>query len=134
MTANDFAPKSRGLAPTGYCGYVPNLYATSDLHITHRGNEPFVDQIRPETPEDWLIVAGDVGERMGAVIDTLARLRERFATVVWVPGNHELWTTAKDPDQHRGETPLGRPANDTRGIPARITRLQRPPVITESVR
>ncbi|MFF5987430.1 metallophosphoesterase family protein [Prauserella flavalba] len=82
---------------------MPNLYATSDLHVTHNGNEPFVDQIRPGSPEDWLLVAGDVGERMSAVVDTLARLRERFATVVWVPGNHELWTTGKDPDQHRGQ-------------------------------
>ncbi|PXY22929.1 metallophosphoesterase family protein [Prauserella muralis] len=82
---------------------MPNLYATSDLHVTHRGNAPHVESIRPQTPQDWLLVAGDVGERMGAVIDTLATLRDRFATVVWVPGNHELWTTAKDPDQHRGQ-------------------------------
>ncbi len=82
---------------------VPNLYATSDLHVTHRGNEGFVDAISPESPEDWLIVAGDVAERVDVVADTLARLRERFATVVWVPGNHELWTTANDPDQRRGQ-------------------------------
>ncbi|OQO95162.1 metallophosphoesterase [Saccharomonospora piscinae] len=82
---------------------MPNLYATSDLHVTHRGNEGFVDAISPESPEDWLIVAGDVAERVDVVADTLARLRERFATVVWVPGNHELWTTANDPDQRRGQ-------------------------------
>ncbi|WP_307831768.1 metallophosphoesterase family protein [Prauserella cavernicola] len=82
---------------------MPNLYATSDLHVTHQGNAEFVDEIQPESSQDWLLVAGDVGERLSAVIDTLARLRERFATVVWVPGNHELWTTAKDPDQVRGE-------------------------------
>ncbi|MFC4003417.1 metallophosphoesterase family protein [Prauserella oleivorans] len=82
---------------------MPNLYATSDLHVTHQGNAPLVDEIRPESAEDWLLVVGDVGERMAAVVDTLAMLRARFATVVWVPGNHELWTTAKDPDQHRGQ-------------------------------
>ncbi|MEU6641627.1 metallophosphoesterase [Saccharomonospora sp. NPDC046836] len=82
---------------------MPNLYATSDLHVTHQGNEHWLDAIRPATPEDWLLVAGDVAERMSAVIETLERLRERFATVVWVPGNHELWTTARDPDQHRGQ-------------------------------
>src|SRR5699024_10589620 len=32
-----------------------------------------------------------------------ARLRERFARVVWVPGNHELWTTPRDPEQARGQ-------------------------------
>ena len=68
------------------------------------------------TYQDWLIVAGDVAERMGTVVDTLARLRERFATVVWVPGNHELWTTAKDPDQHRGEERYRELVDRCRGI------------------
>lgn len=81
---------------------MPTIYATSDLHVTHTGNETHTDVIRPETPDDWLLVAGDVAERMGVVVSTLARLVERFARVVWVPGNHELWTTAKDPDQHSG--------------------------------
>src|SRR5699024_6377566 len=40
---------------------------------------------------------------MSVVVDTLARLRERFARVVWVPGNHELWTTHRDPVQLRGQ-------------------------------
>lgn len=61
-----------------------------------------VDEIVPDSPDDWLVVAGDVAERVGAVIDTLAVLRERFAKVVWTPGNHELWTTAKDPVQLTG--------------------------------
>ncbi|TQJ00758.1 metallophosphoesterase family protein [Amycolatopsis cihanbeyliensis] len=82
---------------------MPHLFATSDLHVTHDGNAPVVDTIRPETPEDWLIVAGDVAERVPAIIDTLAMLRERFAKVVWVPGNHELWTTKDDPVQARGQ-------------------------------
>lgn len=33
----------------------------------------------------------------------LALLSERFAKVVWVPGNHELWTHPSDPVQLRGE-------------------------------
>ncbi|WP_216204823.1 metallophosphoesterase family protein [Amycolatopsis aidingensis] len=81
---------------------MPHLFATSDLHVTHDGNAPVVDTIRPDAPEDWLIVAGDVAERVPAIIDTLAMLRERFAKVVWVPGNHELWTTKDDPVQARG--------------------------------
>lgn len=83
-------------------GGVPNLYATSDLHVTHQGNAAVVDEIVPETSDDWLLVAGDVAERASVVIDTLATLRERFATVVWVPGNHELWTTARDEVQLHG--------------------------------
>ncbi|WP_028661387.1 metallophosphoesterase family protein [Saccharomonospora saliphila] len=82
---------------------MPNLYATSDLHLSHRDNAPLLDSVRPESPDDWLIVAGDVAEHADAVSDALATLRRRFATVVWVPGNHELWTTPKDPVQARGE-------------------------------
>lgn len=82
---------------------MPHLYATSDLHVTHRDNADHLDAIRPATPQDWLIVAGDVAERVEVVVDTLARLRERFATVVWVPGNHELWTTPSDPVRARGQ-------------------------------
>lgn len=78
---------------------VPSLYATSDLHVTHTGNESMIDAIKPDSPEDWLIVAGDVAERASAVVDTLTCLRDRFAKVIWTPGNHELWTTPKDPVQ-----------------------------------
>ena len=33
----------------------------------------------------------------------LRLLAERFAKVVWTPGNHELWTPPDDPVQLRGE-------------------------------
>ncbi|MDL9936306.1 metallophosphoesterase [Gordonia sp. ABSL1-1] len=78
---------------------MATLWAISDLHIAHRGNEHIVDDIRPTSADDWLIVAGDVAERTDDIIDTLRRLRTRFAKVIWVPGNHELYTTAKDPLQ-----------------------------------
>ena len=57
----------------------------------------------PESGDDWLLVAGDVAENVGAIVETLATLRDRFAKVVWVPGNHELWTTARDAAELRGE-------------------------------
>ncbi|HVV10664.1 metallophosphoesterase [Amycolatopsis sp.] len=82
---------------------MPSLYATSDLHVTHQGNGPILDQVRPASPDDWLLVAGDVAEKVGAIVETLATLRERFARVVWVPGNHELWTTGRDETELRGE-------------------------------
>jgi 3',5'-cyclic AMP phosphodiesterase CpdA len=82
---------------------VPTLFATSDLHVTHLGNGPLVDAIRPESDDDWLLVAGDVADKVGAVVATLTTLRERFAKVVWVPGNHELWTTHRDEVQLRGD-------------------------------
>ncbi len=81
---------------------MATLWAISDLHVAHRGNEHIVDQIHPTDPDDWLIVAGDIGERTDDIAETLRRLRARFDTVIWVPGNHELYTTAKDPLQIHG--------------------------------
>lgn len=86
-----------------HCGQVnPKLWAVSDVHVGHQGNKPIVEQIRPDSPEDWLIVAGDVGEKAEEVRWALELLRGRFAKVIWVPGNHELWTTPKDPVQMHG--------------------------------
>jgi 3',5'-cyclic AMP phosphodiesterase CpdA len=80
-----------------------SLYAISDLHVGHKGNRPLLDELRPGSPHDWLIVAGDVGEIFDDVLGVLALLRERFAKVIWAPGNHELWTAPSDPVQSRGE-------------------------------
>ena len=82
---------------------APRLLATSDLHVTYQQNREFVDAIRPHSPDDWLIVAGDVAEKFDDVEWALGVLRGRFAKVVWSPGNHELWTTKDDPAQARGE-------------------------------
>jgi 3',5'-cyclic AMP phosphodiesterase CpdA len=79
------------------------LYAISDLHVGYAENRALLDQLRPTSPHDWLIVAGDVSETFADVVGTLALLRQRFARVIWAPGNHELWTTANDPVQTRGE-------------------------------
>ena len=55
------------------------------------------------SPDDWLIVAGDVAERTDEIRWSLDLLRKRFAKVIWVPGNHELWTTNRDPMQIFGK-------------------------------
>ncbi|MGW2314658.1 metallophosphoesterase family protein [Actinomadura luteofluorescens] len=79
------------------------VYAISDLHVGFPENRAFVEGLRAASEDDWLIVAGDVGERFAEVEWTLRTLGERFATVLWVPGNHELWTVKGDPVQLRGE-------------------------------
>ena len=40
----------------------PRLLALSDLHVGYRENRAIVEDLRPESRDDWLIVAGDVGE------------------------------------------------------------------------
>ncbi|AHC73728.1 putative phosphoesterase [Candidatus Endolissoclinum faulkneri L5] len=67
------------------------LLAISDLHLTSRLNRLALEDL-PSYPEDWLIIAGDVAEQMDIVADTLAILANHFAKVIWVAGNHELWS------------------------------------------
>jgi 3',5'-cyclic AMP phosphodiesterase CpdA len=86
--------------------YVPDtskLLAVSDLHVAFPENQEIVAGLRPTSAADWLLVAGDVGERVADIEWALGTLTERFAKVVWVPGNHELWTHASDPVTLRGE-------------------------------
>ena len=80
----------------------PTLYATSDVHIAYPENRLLVAELEPTAPDDWLIVAGDVGELVEDIEWALRSLRERFGTVVWAPGNHELWTPPNDPVRLRG--------------------------------
>jgi 3',5'-cyclic AMP phosphodiesterase CpdA len=79
-----------------------SLYAVSDLHISYAENRKIVQALQPESPDDWLIVAGDVGELFTDIEAALRLLRQRFAAVIWAPGNHELWTHPKDPVTLRG--------------------------------
>ncbi len=78
------------------------LYALGDLHLANRANRDALLAM-PAHPEDWLIVAGDVGEREAHLHFALEVLKPRFARLLWVPGNHDLWTMANDPSQLRGE-------------------------------
>lgn len=80
-----------------------SLFAVSDLHSSYAQNWRIVDALWPESGDDWLIVAGDVGEIFGDIEKALRLLRQRYAKVIWVPGNHELWTLDQDPVQLRGE-------------------------------
>lgn len=78
------------------------LLAISDLHVAYSENRAIVERLRPGSDDDWLIVAGDVGEVFSEIEEVLGLLSERFAKVIWSPGNHELWTHPKDPLEVRG--------------------------------
>jgi predicted phosphodiesterase len=67
------------------------LLAISDLHLSSSSNMQALTEM-PAFPEDWLIVAGDVAENPTRIREGFELLRERFAKIIWVPGNHELWT------------------------------------------
>ncbi|MGW4690371.1 metallophosphoesterase family protein [Streptomyces sp. NPDC004244] len=103
------APAATAVGPTTAVGPAagpgagPRLLAVSDLHIGMADNRPITESLRPTHPDDWLIVAGDVGELTEDIEWALRLLAGRFAKVVWAPGNHELWTPREDPVQSRGE-------------------------------
>ncbi|MFL6057232.1 MAG: metallophosphoesterase family protein, partial [Actinoallomurus sp.] len=94
----------------------PRLFAISDLHVGYRENRQLVEELRPESGDDWLLVAGDVGERLDDIAWALDTLRRRFATVVWTPGNHELWTPRDDATGLRGEARYVRLVELCRGM------------------
>jgi 3',5'-cyclic AMP phosphodiesterase CpdA len=77
------------------------LYAISDLHLRYEGTRRALQALRPH-PDDWLIVAGDVGETEQHLRFALTILQRRFARLLWVPGNHDLWTVPPHPGEPRG--------------------------------
>jgi 3',5'-cyclic AMP phosphodiesterase CpdA len=87
---------------TSTAGGAAQLLAVSDLHIGYPENRSLVERMRPDTDDDWLLVAGDVAETVADVRWALETLAGRFRQVVWAPGNHELWTHPKDTVTLRG--------------------------------
>ena len=79
------------------------LYAISDIHLDYPKNREALAAL-PRFPEDWLIVAGDVGHRNDLFRLAFEELGKRFARLIWVPGNHDLWSVPIDGEEPtRGE-------------------------------
>ena len=78
------------------------LLAISDIHVSHPINRDGIAAMG-EYPDDWLIVAGDVGEQVSHLRFTLEQLTRRFAKVIWTPGNHDLWCPRDATDRTRGQ-------------------------------
>ncbi|HET7229460.1 MAG TPA: metallophosphoesterase [Longimicrobium sp.] len=75
------------------------IYAISDVHADFRENRRLLERIPAHAHRgDALIVAGDVADSLAVMSDTLAMLRERFAQLFFVPGNHELWVRGDSRD------------------------------------
>jgi predicted phosphodiesterase len=67
------------------------LLAISDLHLSYDENRRALGEM-PHWPDDWLIIAGDVGDGVDHLQRCLEVVVPRFARVIWTPGNHDLWT------------------------------------------
>lgn len=74
------------------------LFAVSDLHVDYQPNVDWIAGLsRSEYLTDVLIVAGDLSHRQALLLDCLSALAERFAEVLFVPGNHDIWVGRNDP-------------------------------------
>ena len=71
------------------------IWAISDLHLSHPDSRGVLEDF-PASPDDWLILAGDVTHGAERLDGCLEQLAGKFRQVVWVPGNHELWTVPKE--------------------------------------
>jgi len=76
------------------------LLAISDLHVRHKVNRKAVEELSAR-PDDWLILCGDLGESPEHLRFVFETLGPRFKKLVWVPGNHELWS--RSTSDKRGE-------------------------------
>ncbi|PWZ56166.1 hypothetical protein Zm00014a_032155 [Zea mays] len=73
------------------------VFVVSDLHTDYPENMEWVRRLPAQVGAgegrgvDALVVAGDVAETRDNFARTMEVLRERFAAVFYVPGNHDLW-------------------------------------------
>jgi predicted phosphodiesterase len=68
------------------------VFALSDIHVDYAENMTWIEQLsRSDYRNDALILAGDVTHQLRRLEQALVTLRERFAMLLYVPGNHELW-------------------------------------------
>jgi predicted phosphodiesterase len=70
------------------------LHAISDLHVALKENLIALTEL-PEHLDDWLILCGDIADTPDQLDIALQILGKKFAQLIWVPGNHELWTLPK---------------------------------------
>ena len=68
-----------------------SIYAISDLHLANQVNCNALVEL-PYFKDDWLLLAGDIGETEDHLRFALSVLTPKFKKIVWTPGNHDLWT------------------------------------------
>ena len=68
------------------------VFALSDIHTDHEDNRRWVSTLsNADYQDDVLILAGDVSDSLERLQWTIEAFASRFATVLYVPGNHDLW-------------------------------------------
>lgn len=103
-SASGISSRSRRMLttrPTAPPGRPVRLWAVSDLHVSHAENRGALQRL-PAFPNDWLILGGDVTHGARELDWSFRQLTPKFRQIVWVPGNHELWTVPNASPDLRG--------------------------------
>ena len=75
------------------------FFALSDIHVDYPENLNWVEAINSDAyRDDVLILAGDATDDLVLLSRILEGLRLKFGSVLFVPGNHELWLREEDVD------------------------------------
>ena len=108
------------MSPASAKAPAGRLFAISDLHISKKENraalDAFVADHGRRHDDDWLIVAGDIGERVTQLKSALTLLTRKFARVFFTPGNHDLWCPAGATDRTRGQARYDEIVDTCRGL------------------
>ena len=71
---------------------MTRVFALSDIHLDHDLNARWLSALSMQDyRDDILLLAGDVSDRSSVLERCFADLAKRFHTVLYVPGNHDLW-------------------------------------------
>ena len=76
------------------------VFALSDIHVDYDVNVQWVRNLsRADYRGDILILAGDVTHKLSQLASCLNELATRFAKVLFVPGNHDVWVLGEAPER-----------------------------------
>src|SRR5690348_16936983 len=76
------------------------VFALSDIHVDYDVNVQWVRNLsRSDYRDDILILAGDVTHKLPHLGATLSEFATRFAQVLFVPGNHDVWVLGEAPER-----------------------------------
>lgn len=68
------------------------IFAISDLHLEYPENQEWLNHLSMvDYQKDTLILAGNISDSLELIQIGFDKLTCRFANVVFVPGNHDLW-------------------------------------------
>lgn len=75
-----------------------SVFALSDLHVDYKANRDWLKALSSTAyRSSVLLVAGDISHELSKLAAALASLLEKFASVFFVPGNHDLWVRKNSP-------------------------------------